>query len=194
MTQKVLKEVGRWEREFKEDQMDHCWAASEWRGEGKRECVYIIKWLFTCFNILTRDAGFSTGFIADLYWIHHPCFQLRHIHFHFLCLQVLYNLFALEHLDLESMVQSRSDTPGHFKTAAADAEDSVVSNCRGICCSPRKSHQRKSNIQSLKYCAIVNPLQTSTLTINREISSLYYIRTEPSPLTLQGLLIYEPSH
>lgn len=83
----------------------------------------------TCFNVLTEDAGVCTGFIADLYRIHHTCFQMRHFHFHFLCLQVLYNLFALEHLDLESMVQSRSDAPGHFKTVAGDTDDSVVSNC-----------------------------------------------------------------
>lgn len=74
------------------------WIIAELQVSGERRgggIIYILKWLFTCFNILMEGAGFSTGFIADLNWIHHTCFQSRHAHFHFLCLQVLYNLFAL---------------------------------------------------------------------------------------------------
>lgn len=37
------------------------------REEEREIHISILKWLFTCFNILMGDAGFSTGFIADLY-------------------------------------------------------------------------------------------------------------------------------
>lgn len=155
------------------------------RRREERECIYVyffFKCFFTCFNILARDDGFSTGFIAELYGIHHTCFQVRHIHLHFLCLQGLHSLIALEHPDLERVVQSGTDKPGHFKAVAGNAEDSVVCNCRGIRCSPTKSWHRKSNISPLN-CAILNPLHTSTLTVNRVRSSLCQDRIFPSHIT-----------
>lgn len=106
---------------------------------------------------------------------------MRHIHLSFLCLQVLHSFMALGQPDLERVVQSGTAKPGYPKAAA---EDPMVCNCRGICCSPRKSWHRKSNMSLLKPCAALNPVCTSILTVNRVRFSLH----QNLPLSHQQIL------
>lgn len=75
------------------------WGWKEKRGDRRYTMLHIciLKYSFTYFHFLTGDNGFSTSFIADLYWIYHTSLQVRHIHLHFLCLQVLHSFMALGH-------------------------------------------------------------------------------------------------